>query len=621
MPGLRTSFSAPWPEQMRHSTSERLPTTPVVSRNQSAYARLEDPNRAQVEGTELSTTGISVEESNELTAEAGPSGASGINEPLTRGHNGEPSADALNAASSTRQPISVEGAEEREVVTAVDTMSVRELKSLIARAGLDCRDCIDKADIRKRATEALELLTDVCEGEHDLAEEEQAEEEESDVERVVALLGRFANHPDRLIGLLKVSNPPPDSCAAMVLELLQSGIEPIELLEQLHPAAISAGSAASGNDGLAASTDALSTSTECGSIEMYPLPARSDSYSRVPASENFPRVRMQWTSGSGAIPSPLQRVLSGRPNRAACRAICGSCVACGVLAVVLLWIWYSIAVLPALTFGLDYNWIWPGIGSYVYTDAGLHWLGIGHTFIQVPSTIQTLTFTDGAPIFARSADGLPLTLHITAQWRYEASSLREMFLMFPPQDLTGLVTPGEQAVRLRAHAEIQNVAVEFAMHSFFEHKMFISKVMEKRVAIAFMEYGISVSAFQLASASPPSWVDQAILTSAVTKLNITTAYKYTEVMKVIFAMQKLAALYQMNVRITEARGQALQRREVAKSRIAMTAQTVSAEMRALQNVTLQVNVSQRQVLNYKFFDAFVADGTPQGVTVISRTAK
>ncbi|KAL1522478.1 hypothetical protein AB1Y20_017466 [Prymnesium parvum] len=43
--------------------------------------------------------------------------------------------------------------------TDLSALSLKELKALIARAGLSSEDCIDKADLRSRAREAQEVLT------------------------------------------------------------------------------------------------------------------------------------------------------------------------------------------------------------------------------------------------------------------------------------------------------------------------------------------------------------------------------------------------------------------------------------------------------------------------------
>jgi hypothetical protein len=39
----------------------------------------------------------------------------------------------------------------------IDSMSVKELRSLILQSGLSDKDCIEKADLQARAKEALEL--------------------------------------------------------------------------------------------------------------------------------------------------------------------------------------------------------------------------------------------------------------------------------------------------------------------------------------------------------------------------------------------------------------------------------------------------------------------------------
>lgn len=49
--------------------------------------------------------------------------------------------------------------EEEEEKKDIESMSVKELRTLILKSGLSDKDCIEKADLKARAKEALDLTT------------------------------------------------------------------------------------------------------------------------------------------------------------------------------------------------------------------------------------------------------------------------------------------------------------------------------------------------------------------------------------------------------------------------------------------------------------------------------
>ena len=56
--------------------------------------------------------------------------------------------------------IAAEAEDKEAAAVNVDSMSIKELKELITKARMSFADCIDKADLRKRATEAAAALAD-----------------------------------------------------------------------------------------------------------------------------------------------------------------------------------------------------------------------------------------------------------------------------------------------------------------------------------------------------------------------------------------------------------------------------------------------------------------------------
>jgi len=58
--------------------------------------------------------------------------------------------------------------------------------------------------------------------------------------------------------------------------------------------------------------------------------------------------------------------------------------------------------------------------------AGIFFLGIGHSFIKFPKTVQTLEFSkektaNSAPLQSRTSDGLEVILEISFQYKSDSS--------------------------------------------------------------------------------------------------------------------------------------------------------------------------------------------------------
>lgn len=82
---------------------------------------------------------------------------------------------------------------------------------------------------------------------------------------------------------------------------------------------------------------------------------------------------------------------------------------------------FSFKSLDATEIGLDYSWVSKTVDKTTYKN-GLHFLGIGHSFIKYPKMVQTLEFAhergaDARPLQSRTKDGLEVTLEVSFQFR------------------------------------------------------------------------------------------------------------------------------------------------------------------------------------------------------------
>lgn len=102
-----------------------------------------------------------------------------------------------------------------------------------------------------------------------------------------------------------------------------------------------------------------------------------------------------------------------------CESPAGKCIGCSCCVFVVCLIMYfvlSISTLPVNTWGIDYSPITKQINPFIY-DSGFHMIGFMHKFIEYPSQVQSLDFSDekGADreaVESRSIDGLQVKFSV-----------------------------------------------------------------------------------------------------------------------------------------------------------------------------------------------------------------
>jgi len=278
------------------------------------------------------------------------------------------------------------------------------------------------------------------------------------------------------------------------------------------------------------------------------------------------------------------------------KGICGGCcLICAIVLAVVLGI--SFQSLDQLEPGLNYNSITLHIEDTVYTKAGLFFLGPGHWFIKYPSTIQTIEFVaeENDRLQTRTSDGLPVSLSLSFQYRYDESKLRELYLRFKTKELP--------VYENTAKAVIANVATNFSAYTFFNDKQGIAVEMESHVRETFgRELFARIVAFQITRVELPRQFQDAILQSIEAKQNITSSQRYKENMEVTFNTQILVANQTKLQTIALARGYADRRAQQAEAVATVTEQSVYSEMYAYGNLSQTVSLDVNDTLTYMWWN-------------------
>ena len=261
---------------------------------------------------------------------------------------------------------------------------------------------------------------------------------------------------------------------------------------------------------------------------------------------------------------------------------CGGCTCAGLITMIVL-LSISFQTLDQLDFGLNYNSIGETIEQEVYEQAGLYCLGVAHSFIRYPKTIQTIEFIseDNDRLQTRTSDGLPVKLSISFQWRYDPGQLLKNY-----QTYRG----GERYVYENvAKATIANVATNFSAYTFFNDKQGIATSMQIQISRVFSEtLFATIDAFQITRVELPVEFQNAILDTIQAKQNITAKTRYKENMEVTFNTQIIIANQTKLQTIALSHGTAARRMEQARANVEVTRQTVLAEMYAYGNLTQAV---------------------------------
>ena len=275
------------------------------------------------------------------------------------------------------------------------------------------------------------------------------------------------------------------------------------------------------------------------------------------------------------------------------KSICCGCCCCTITILVIVLVSISISSLEQLNVALNYDTVTHTIEDKVYTTAGIYFLGVGHYFITYPSTIQTIQFIpeENNRLETRTSDGLPVSLSLSFQYRYDPSRLQDLYLTYKQQQVA--------VYEHTAKAVIANVATNFTAYTFFNDKQGIATGMQYWVTRVFDEELFAfVEALQIMRVELPAQFQNAILQSIEAKQNITQAQRYMANMQVTFQTELLIANQTRLQTVAMARGTASQRRQAAEANARVTEQSVYAEMYAYGNLSQTVDLNTTEMMSY-----------------------
>ncbi|CAI2377437.1 unnamed protein product [Moneuplotes crassus] len=225
----------------------------------------------------------------------------------------------------------------------------------------------------------------------------------------------------------------------------------------------------------------------------------------------------------------------------------------GAIAIVIL-IFTSFRSLEVNEVGLNYSGITKSVDKDLYTS-GIHFLGVGHSFLKYPTTVQTFEFSKGrgsdAPsVKSRTKDGLEVELEISFQYLYMSLELYDLYMQYGQQ---------ERLPCMKIAIDIlTDVATQYKASQFFFDKEKITHSMQTAVNKTFAQYCFAtVDYFQLKSIDLPDKYEVAIQETEVKRQDIHKAEAEKSKMQIELETQIMQAKIASNININkaEAKGQ------------------------------------------------------------------
>ena len=273
--------------------------------------------------------------------------------------------------------------------------------------------------------------------------------------------------------------------------------------------------------------------------------------------------------------------------------VCSFCCCCACFTSFLLII-FGFASLEATEYGLNYSWISKNISPNI-KENGLYFIGIGHSFIKFPKTVQTIEFSNQktankGPIQSRTSDGLEVTLEISFQYVLTKDKIYELYNKY-----------GSNYNYIFQNIAVHTLteeATKYTAYNFFMDRGKIKDDFQKELNEIFEQLCYSNIVFlQLRSVDLPNLFEESIQESEVKKQDILRAK--AEQNKIIIEVDTKikAAEYQKDVIINMAEGEAEAIYKQNKADVESLMKMQETQVQVYKNLKNTLSLSNDKLLN------------------------
>ena len=273
-----------------------------------------------------------------------------------------------------------------------------------------------------------------------------------------------------------------------------------------------------------------------------------------------------------------------------CFFIC-SCTCC----IGFLLILFGFSSLEATELGLNYSWISKTISPEV-KENGLYFIGIGHSFIKFPKTVQTIEFSEEktanrGPIESRTSDGLEVTLEISFQYILQPDKLYDLYNTYGPKY--------DNVFQNIAINILTEEATKYTAYNFFMDRGKIKDDFQYELNLQFDKICFSnIQFLQLRSVNLPNLFEQSIQESEVKKQDIQKAQAEQNKVKIEIDTKIKAAEYQKNVIINKAEGEAQAIIKQNEAYVDALLKTQNTQTQAFKNLKDNLHLTNENLLDF-----------------------
>lgn len=283
------------------------------------------------------------------------------------------------------------------------------------------------------------------------------------------------------------------------------------------------------------------------------------------------------------------------------RTFVGCSVFCCLIIIGSILLGVSFSVLEPNEVGLEYNANTLKLYTELYRG-GRYFLGVGHSFVKFPTTMQTIKFSGSDAILGRTKDGLAVEMSISLQYKYilDAASLRKLYIDFAENHLTAYIKIARSVIR--------DVASEYTAFQFFAERTIIGAKMQVEMNNALAKVYSTVPALQLLNVELPIAFSDAIQKTVNAQQDIEKAEYEQNAVKIssqteVFKAQKDAEIVIINANATAQATLAAMKAQAKALTTQLTAEKDAYNAAKTKFVSRWAGYSNKNLLTYVWLDA------------------
>jgi len=303
---------------------------------------------------------------------------------------------------------------------------------------------------------------------------------------------------------------------------------------------------------------------------------------------------------------------------------CGVCLGIVALIVTSVLLALSVAVCPPNFVALDYNSFNLEVGNKVIKN-GRHWVGLGHTLLLFPTTLQSVSF-GGRPLLLPSQEGQIVEMEVAFQYRLitegkcnvngrgedgDLECIRNLYNAFKMD--------WEQRYESIAESAFKGSSASFTVAQFYTARKAINAAMFEALRDKFKDNGAVLEGLQMLKMTPPASVDVAYINKVVAEQQVRTSTLLQEVRKVEAATLLIAGNTTAQTNLINVKAEAQAERDWGDAEARGIGDVLAAEATALKNARNGLSMTNVQMLRYLWGRA-VREDVNASVVVTSSAA-